>query len=95
MLPYSWIKFQIFVSSKWKNVSVASYKSFMNFIIKFLKIVMYICKVIVKKIHINYKIHYNFMNFSIFTIPNNLILTCNCNKSLNFKIFKDIKWTAN
>jgi hypothetical protein len=63
MLPYSWIKFQIFVSSKWKNVSVASYKSFMNFIIKFLKIVMYICKVIVKKIHINYKIHYNFMKF--------------------------------
>jgi hypothetical protein len=35
----------------------------MNFLIKNIKIVIYICEVIVKKIHINYKIHYYLLKF--------------------------------
>jgi hypothetical protein len=74
--PYMYIKLKVYIFSKWRIVFIMNSKVFMNFVkifmnfVKILKL-LWVFEVIVKKIHINYKIYSQTSNFFIVCVNHN------------------------
>jgi hypothetical protein len=56
--------FELYIFGRWKNVSLTNHKIFMNFF-ENLKL-LWVFDVLVKKIHINYKIYSTTLNFLLY-----------------------------